>query len=99
MTADDADDFDRQFFQKQKKVKLTKDQKRALKFAAKQGVDLGSVGDLEGFLQNAVQNTKKTHNTNRSAGGEFGKANRNLQAYYGNKKVSDYKDLEDNNDL
>ena len=41
-----ADDFDRQFFQNNKKLKLTKDQRRALKFAAKQGLDIDQIEDI-----------------------------------------------------
>ena len=43
---DEADEFDRQFFQAQGKLKLTKDQKRQLKFMMKNGADISSIADL-----------------------------------------------------
>ena len=45
------DDFDKEFFGKKiPKVKLNKGEKRQLKFAMKQGVNINEVGDLKSFL-------------------------------------------------
>jgi hypothetical protein len=40
MQLNEADAFDRQFFQKETKLKLNKAEKRQLKFALKNGADL-----------------------------------------------------------
>ena len=47
---EEADDFDRQFFAKKEKVKLTKDQKRQLKFMLKRGDNVEEVEDLKRML-------------------------------------------------
>lgn len=53
---DVADDVDKDFFNKSenKKMKLNKGEKRALKFELKNGADLSEVPDLKQYLQGAV---------------------------------------------
>jgi len=45
-----TDNFDKFYFQNQKKVKLNKGEKRALKFALQKGVSIDEIEDLRGFL-------------------------------------------------
>jgi len=63
MQLEEADAFDRQFFQKETKLKLNKAEKRQLKFALKGGADLSKIEDLQEFLQDAVANVKTTQFT------------------------------------
>ena len=46
MQLNEADAFDRQFFQKENKLKLNKAERRQLKFALKNGADLSQIEDL-----------------------------------------------------
>lgn len=46
MQLSEADAFDRQFFQKENKLKLNKAERRQLKFALKNGADLSQIEDL-----------------------------------------------------
>ena len=65
------DDFDAEFFgRKMPKVKLNKGEKRALKFALKQGVNINEVGDLKSFLGGKMKQNKMTHNTPLMAKGQ-----------------------------
>jgi len=86
------DDFDNQFFgKKQKKFKLNKGEKRALKFAVKKGANIDEVDDLKSFLGSKIKQSQMTHNTPLPARGPIvAPAKKPVPI-----KSNTYKDLED----
>ena len=42
---------------------MTKAEKRQLKFAAKNGLNIAAMDDIQGFAKAKVVDSKKTHNT------------------------------------
>lgn len=45
-----VDDFDKEYFAKDQKIKLNKGEKRTLKFALKRGLDVNEIEDLKLYL-------------------------------------------------
>jgi hypothetical protein len=71
---------------------LSKQEKRALKFAIAKGATLDEIDDLKGFLKSQIEQSK--HVATRGA---TGKGTR--QVKQGVMKVGDYQQLESNYDL
>ena len=83
-----TDNFDKFYFQKQKKVKLNKGEKRALKFAIQKGVSVDEIEDLRSYLGKEMEDSKRIPNA-PILGGE----NPSKYSKHGNRgvmKVADY---------
>ena len=80
--------------QAQKLMKLNKGEKRALKFAIKDGIDLGNVEDIKAFLNERMEHYKQTQHR-RSKEGYIGEDDFSGQKVVRARKTDNYADLEE----
>jgi hypothetical protein len=73
---------------------LTKAEKRQLKFAAKNGQNMGEVDDIQGFAQMRVADSKKTHNTPKTMAGYLENEYSQKEMKQFRMKQGDYKNIE-----
>ena len=83
-----ADNFDKFYFQNNKKLKLNKGEKRALKFAIQKGASVDEIDDLRGYLEKQMEDSKRMPHAPILGGGDPIKYSK-----HGNRgvmKVADY---------